>query len=42
MPRRRFYYAPVALALSDEGTSLFVTGSAAPNGSGMITVAYQT
>ena len=36
------YYSPVALALSDDGARLFVTGSVSPNGSGMTTVAYQT
>jgi hypothetical protein len=33
---------PVAIALSGDGTRLFVTGSAPLPGSGITTVAYQT
>jgi hypothetical protein len=35
-------YDPVGIALSGDGTRLFVTGSAGLPGGGMITVAYQT
>jgi PQQ-like domain len=35
-------YYPVGIALSSDGTRLFVTGTAALPGGGMITVAYQT
>ena len=38
----KIYYSPVAIALSRDGTRLFVTGSVGPNGRGMTTVAYQT
>ncbi len=34
-------YSPVAIALSGDGTRLFVTGSVGSNASGMTTVAYQ-
>ena len=35
-------FSPVAIALSGDGTRLFVTGWAGSNDSGMATVAYQT
>jgi len=35
-------YSPVGIALSNDGTRLFLTGSAGLPGGGMTTAAYQT